>query len=90
MILPQEITGFPKMKVVPDNMCTIEHFYSRLNSRRGKVRGETTTICCTKCNNQRSFDEHLKLTKEELNQLGKGIKIRKDFSAASGVAFSKI
>src|SRR3972149_5057373 len=51
MILPEDLTDYgPKMKNLPENMCTIEHTFSRLDALRQQPF--PNSILCNKCNNE--------------------------------------
>lgn len=63
MVLPEDTGQEPRfMKNPPDNLCTIEHLYTRYNPKRFENRTEEpfTIICCRKCNMIRGKEEELK------------------------------
>ena len=75
MILPEEIgfnvtkSGVRKLKYTPDNLCTIEHKYSKVNPQRKEpVNNEMRwLICCKKCNGERGLNDiktHLTIEEE--------------------------
>ncbi len=77
MVLPEDVgffthkNGLRSILDNPDNLCTLEHKYSRLNPKRKEpVNNEVRWfILCTKCNNKRSkIDHETFLTKEELHE----------------------
>lgn len=92
MILPQDVPH----QTYPDNLCTIEHIYSRFNPKRSKpnLNGERRRmICCRKCNMARGRKEELALgieglkehaaRKEKSKVTGSGIKPLFDESKSS-------
>ncbi len=67
MVLPESLPDYgPRIKVFPDNLCTIEHLFSKLNPEKPK-QGKTM-ICCKKCNEDRARAEESKLSIEEKQQ----------------------
>lgn len=67
MILPDDIpkTRTGNLKYDPENLCTIEHFYTRLESDRGDNK-IPLHIICKKCNGAQSAIIESKLPKEAL------------------------
>ena len=53
------------------NMATIQHIHSRLDEKRGKVDGETTTLFCWRCNNDDNRDSQANLPIEILRRRAK-------------------
>jgi hypothetical protein len=86
MILPEDI-GFIKtmdnqqaLKENPDNLCTIEHIYSRFNPKRKNpnIIGERRRmICCKKCNMARGRQEEICLGVAGLKKHAEQIRLRK-------------
>lgn len=81
MILPEDV-GFvdivhgdgtltQNLKYAPDNLCTIEHLYSRFNPQR-QTRNQNNErrriICCKKCNQDRGRQEELNVGIDELRR----------------------
>jgi hypothetical protein len=69
MILPEDVEL--KTKTYPDNLCTIEHIYSKFNPLRQtpNTNGERRRIvCCKKCNMIRGREEELSLGVEGLQR----------------------
>lgn len=73
MILPEDIpytvkeNGVKALNYHPDNLCTIEHPYTKLSPYRRDVKKHPRrlTICCRKCNEAKGKEEERKLSKEE-------------------------
>jgi hypothetical protein len=67
MILPEDLPNYgPKLKVIPDNMCTLEHVHSRLNPLRGVPF--PNTILCAKCNHEEGRKDELTAGINELHR----------------------
>lgn len=73
MVLPGDIAytikenGIKALNYHPDNLCTIEHPYSKLSPYRRDVKKHPRRlmICCRKCNEERGNEEYRQLSKEE-------------------------
>lgn len=71
-VLPEDLPGkisklgIKQIKVVPPNMATIQHKYSRLHPNRGLAPNDERVhfLWCTKCN----FEENL-IQEREFSQL---------------------
>lgn len=64
MILPEEIgfvvknNGLKNLKYTPDNLCTLEHKYSKINPDRKKPCKELRwSILCFKCNREKGLKD---------------------------------
>lgn len=70
MVLPEDLPNYgPKMKYLPDNMCTFEHIHSRLNPLRGVPF--PNTILCNKCNQEENNIDMLSVGIDELRERSK-------------------
>jgi hypothetical protein len=59
MVLPDDVPGFPKMRNIPDNMCTYDHKYPRTTELR-HVEAHRNSLLCNKCNNEKARLDDLK------------------------------
>lgn len=81
MILPEDV-GFEEirhtdgtithnLKYVPDNLCTIEHLYTKFDPNRttkNTSNEKRRIICCRKCNMARGRQAELQVGIEELRR----------------------
>jgi len=97
-ILPEDVPnadfhkGIMRIKIVPPNMATIEHIYSKLDPRRKEpnLTNEARWILvCTLCNGYKAQLEQDRLSREELwKRSGRKERSMQNISLLSGILLS--
>lgn len=80
MILPKDIPKNKKgyLKYEPDNLCTLEHKYTRFEEKRGSKKN-SNGILCKKCNREVAAEKEINMLSIEERRRRSG-RHRKDFN----------